>query len=186
MNYPGGSDSKESACTAGDLGSIQGQKDPWRREWQPSPVFLPGEFHGQRSLVGHSPWGHKGLDPTEWLTLSLSITTHIMHFGSTRNKFSFMEKKRTFLYKMIDCSQKSEGDSRSAVGTPLRYKSRQLPPLASLPQGKWRDLSHEWIYEKEKQWTNSGPMLLLPFSSETASPLKAHVPFWFPVCHKLT
>ena len=32
---------------------------PWRREWQPSPVFLPGEFHGQRSLVGYSPWGLK-------------------------------------------------------------------------------------------------------------------------------
>ena len=29
----------------------------WRRKWQPTPVFLPGEFHGQRSLVGHSPWG---------------------------------------------------------------------------------------------------------------------------------
>ena len=33
-------------------------KIPWRREWQPTPVFLPGEFHGQRSLVGYHPWGH--------------------------------------------------------------------------------------------------------------------------------
>ena len=32
---------------------------PWRRKWQPTPVFLPGEFHGQRSLAGYSPWGHK-------------------------------------------------------------------------------------------------------------------------------
>ena len=39
-----------------------------RREWQPTPVFLPGEFHGQRSLVGYSSWGHKELDTTEWLT----------------------------------------------------------------------------------------------------------------------
>ena len=38
---------------------------PWRRKWQPTPVFLPGEFHGQRSLVGYSPWGRKGLDTTE-------------------------------------------------------------------------------------------------------------------------
>ena len=30
---------------------------PWRREWLPSPIFLPGEFHGQRNLVGYSPWG---------------------------------------------------------------------------------------------------------------------------------
>ena len=32
---------------------------PWRRKWQPTPVFLPGEAHGQRSLAGYGPWGHK-------------------------------------------------------------------------------------------------------------------------------
>jgi len=35
------------------------EKIPWRREWQPTPVFLPGESHGQRRLMGYSPWGHK-------------------------------------------------------------------------------------------------------------------------------
>ena len=35
------------------------RKIPWRRKWQPTPVFLPGEFHGQRGLEGYSPWGHK-------------------------------------------------------------------------------------------------------------------------------
>ena len=40
----------------------------WRRKWQPTPVFLPGEFHGQRSLVGYTPWGHKEPDTTKWLT----------------------------------------------------------------------------------------------------------------------
>ena len=40
-------------------------KIPWRRKWQPTPVFLPGESRGQRSLAGHSPWGRKGLDTTE-------------------------------------------------------------------------------------------------------------------------
>ena len=34
-------------------------KISWRREWQPTPVFLPGEFHGQRSPVGYSPWGRR-------------------------------------------------------------------------------------------------------------------------------
>ena len=38
---------------------------PWRRKWQPTPVLLPGEFHGLRSLVGYSPWSHKELDTTE-------------------------------------------------------------------------------------------------------------------------
>ena len=40
----------------------------WRREWQPTPVFLLGEFHGQRSLAGYSPWGHKESNTTKWLT----------------------------------------------------------------------------------------------------------------------
>ena len=43
-------------------------KMPWRREWLPIPVFLPGEFHGQRSLASYSPWGCKELGMTEWLT----------------------------------------------------------------------------------------------------------------------
>ena len=41
------------------------RKIPWEREWQPTPVFLPVEFHRQRSLAGYSPWGSKELDTTE-------------------------------------------------------------------------------------------------------------------------
>ena len=44
------------------------RKIPWRRAWPPTQVFLPREFHGQRSLVSHSPWGCQELDMTEWLT----------------------------------------------------------------------------------------------------------------------
>jgi len=40
-------------------------KIPWRRKWQPTPVFLPEKSSGQRSLVGYSPWGHKESDTTE-------------------------------------------------------------------------------------------------------------------------
>ena len=43
-------------------------KIPWRRKWQPTPAFLPGEFQGQRSLAGYSPRGHKESDTTDWLT----------------------------------------------------------------------------------------------------------------------
>ena len=39
----------------------------WRRKWQPTPILLPGKFHGLRSLVGYSPWGHKESDTTERL-----------------------------------------------------------------------------------------------------------------------
>ena len=41
------------------------RKIPWSRKWQPTPVFLPGESHGQRSLAGYRPWDHKESDMTE-------------------------------------------------------------------------------------------------------------------------
>ena len=40
-------------------------KIPWRRKWQPTPVLLPGESHGQRRLMGYSPYGCKEVDTTE-------------------------------------------------------------------------------------------------------------------------
>ena len=43
-------------------------KIPWRRKWQPTPIFLPEEFHGQRSLAGYNSWGHKESDMTEQLS----------------------------------------------------------------------------------------------------------------------
>ena len=59
----GGLDGKESAGNAGDPGS--GEEEPLEKEWLPTPVFLPRECHGQRSLVGYDPWGHKELDTIE-------------------------------------------------------------------------------------------------------------------------
>ena len=50
------------------------RKIPWRRAWQPTPVFLPGEFHGQRSLAGYSPWDHRESDRTE---ATWHVCTHI-------------------------------------------------------------------------------------------------------------
>ena len=61
LGFPADSAGKESACSAGDTGdtsSVPG-KIPWRRKWQPSPVFLPEKPHGQRNLVGSSPQGRR-------------------------------------------------------------------------------------------------------------------------------
>ena len=66
--FPGGSDGKESTCNAGDLGLIPGLGgSPGEGNGYPlrTPVFLSGEFHGRRSLVGHSPWGHRESNTTE-------------------------------------------------------------------------------------------------------------------------
>ena len=66
QGFPGGSDGKESACNAGDLGSIPGLgRSPGEGNGNLLPVFLPGESHGQRSLEGCSPWRHKESDTVE-------------------------------------------------------------------------------------------------------------------------
>ena len=76
--FPGGSDGKESACNSGDLGRDPSVgKIPWRRKWQPTPVFLPGKSRGQRSLVGYNRWGCKELETTEQLTLFQKILTYL-------------------------------------------------------------------------------------------------------------
>ena len=73
MSFLGGSDGKDSACSAGDQGLIPGLgRSPGEGNGYPLTVFLPGESHGQRSLEGYSPWGSKESDMTEQLTLSLS------------------------------------------------------------------------------------------------------------------
>ena len=64
-------------------------KSPWRRKWQPTPVFLPGEFHGQRSLVGYSPRGHKKLDTTEQLNNKRDITSRPSTLTKSTTSWTF-------------------------------------------------------------------------------------------------
>ena len=52
--------SMQETCFDPWIGTI-----PWRKEWQPTSVFLPGESHGQRTLADFSPWGHEEMDMTE-------------------------------------------------------------------------------------------------------------------------
>ena len=80
LGFPGGAVVKYSACQC-RRHRRHGfdpwfRKIPWRRKWQPTPVFLPGESHGQRSLVGYSPQGCKELDMTEQLSTCTHTLTH--------------------------------------------------------------------------------------------------------------
>ena len=86
MGFPGGASGKESACQCRRCKRPRFDlcvgKIPWRREWQPTPVFLPGKFHRQSSLVSYSPWTLKESDTTEQLTHTHTHThTHILLAG---------------------------------------------------------------------------------------------------------
>ena len=81
--FPGGSDHKESACIVGDPGSIPASG---KSHWLPTPVFLPGEFHGQRSLVGYSSWGPRsrtGLRETNTFTFKAQVLLPALEVWST-------------------------------------------------------------------------------------------------------
>ena len=80
--FPGGITGKVSTCQCRRSKRQQGfnlwvKKIPWSRKWCPTPVFLPGKFHGQRSLVGYSPWGHKELGTIEHSTALLHWSCYL-------------------------------------------------------------------------------------------------------------
>ena len=85
MGFPGGSDGKESACNVGDLGSIPGLgRSPRGGHGNPLQYSCLENPHGQRSLAGHSPWGHKESD----MTKRLNMTQQSMH--TCRNTYIYV------------------------------------------------------------------------------------------------
>ena len=87
MGFPGGASGKEPTCQCkrqkrNGFSSLIG-KIPWRRAWQPTPVSLPGESHGQRDLAGYSPWGRKESDTTEVTWHSTTIRHNGGHCHKT-------------------------------------------------------------------------------------------------------
>ena len=94
--FPEGSDSKESACSAGDLGSIPGSgRSPGRGHGNPLQYSCLEYPHGQRSLAGYSPWDHKEWDMTERLTLSLSNTS-LLVITTAHSLKAFMHTDQKF------------------------------------------------------------------------------------------
>ena len=88
--FPGGSDDKESACNSRRPGLDPWvRKIPWRRKWQSTSESQPEEFHGQSSLMGYSPLGHKESDTTEWLTLSF-FSQKYKCFSISRCRMAFL------------------------------------------------------------------------------------------------
>ena len=89
VGFPRGSDGKECKRPRFDPWV---RKIPWRRAWQPTLVFLPGESHGQRSLAGYSPWGRKELDTAEQLTHST-----LLHFVTSQFLPLYLKQKDPYL-----------------------------------------------------------------------------------------
>ena len=99
------------------------RKIPWRRKWQPTPAFLPGESHGQRSLAGYSPLGPKELDMTEWLT-----HTHT-HTHTPEKYLQLSRSWDTMSGKFRESRLPGEGGCRESL---CREPAWGTPPLAKV------------------------------------------------------
>ena len=106
---------KNPPANAGDLGSIPGLgRFPWRRKWQPSPVFLSGKSHGQRIPVGYSPWGLKRVrhdlatkqqqQQMEEATLDLQEHMHFINFQQFKTEFQNLSEIKIPVQEIVSLS----------------------------------------------------------------------------------
>ena len=99
--FPGGASDKESACQCRRHQRCQFDswvgKNLWKRKWQPTPVFLPGKFHGQGSLASYSSYSSKELNMTE------DTFMHIVYKVET--EFTCLDPTLTYLYPILHLSQ---------------------------------------------------------------------------------
>ena len=134
---------------------------PWVRKWQPTPVFLPVEFHGQRSLVGYSPWGRKELDTTEQLS-----TAHRNRLIRENHKFICMH-----LHMWISRGEKLGRVVRTLVyisihNYSVNSVSRPLMSNSLRPHGLYpaRLLCHGILQARILEW------VVIPFSRGSSWP----------------
>ena len=79
-------------------------KIPWRRKWQPSPIFLSGEFHGQRSLAGYSPWDQKESNTVEHTRITTPPPPHLYSQPNTYSEF--LDSRVLIVFSLV-CSNSS-------------------------------------------------------------------------------
>ena len=148
--FPSGASDKESTCQCRICKSLRFYhwvgKITWSRKWWPSPVFLPGKFHGQRSLVGYSPWDQKELDTTEHTHIHththILFMSGIVYWTLSVNDYIVQEK-----YDRIYGCQKKQNLYRIKLFSRNTWASvdrrwRQTPYLHS---------KHRLVMKKKKQ-----------------------------------
>ena len=121
---------KGSACPAGDACPSLDQEIPWRREPQSTPAFLPGKWHGQRSLAGYSPWGPNESDTTERLAFSLWMSNHKAKGGIESHP------PTTSIYSLSE-TWAVRSPSPGTKGMRWRGGARSPCVLRHLPSGKY-------------------------------------------------
>ena len=142
--FPGGSDGKESACNAGDPGSVpESGRSPG--EGNGNPLQYPGKSHGWRSLAGYSPQGHKGLDTTEHLHFHL----HDDQDGTYPDERMSQKQKPSPLMVPSFSASKGTGAQWASGDTEQRRKTSRGSPQ----QPSCKCLSHTPALKRSKDWS---------------------------------
>ena len=132
-------------------------KIPLRRKWQPTPVFFPGKFHGERSLApDYIPWGHKELDITEWLNKKYplswwchpTISSSVIPFFSCL--WSFPASKSFLVSQLFTSGGQSTGASASASDFPINIQGWYPLGLTSLSSVLSKGLSR--VFSSTTAW----------------------------------
>ena len=122
-------------------------KIPWRSAWQSTPLFFPGEFHGQRSMVGFSPWGHEELDTSEQHT---HIYTFIYNVPHDRESSGTHIHKYTVLFFVCVCVCVCAGQKGRGMLVPWRLC---LCVSRCLCLGAWK---WETFGSEDWKWASGG------------------------------
>ena len=116
------------------------RKIPWRREWQPTPVFLPGESRGPRSLAGYNSWGRKESDMTERLTHTCIPTYIYLLAYINSSNLSFQSKRKSFWNKLFEGKIKVNLGRQDTKRNTVRFPATSQDKLRnSFSQGEdWK------------------------------------------------
>ena len=174
--FSGGSSDKDSACNAGDPGPIPGSgRFPWRRAWQPAPVFLPGEFHGQKNLAGYSPGGHRVRAEHDWARSS----THSHDDDRAARMTSILQPGRLCAESGI-CLEKSwrqcshfliQSPSLDCIFHALWVAPEAGPGLMSI-----FEFCHvSWLVDKSECYGQRGSLVSCPSLTKSPAALKCQM-----------
>ena len=160
--FPRRLSSKETACQCRRRSFYPWvRKTPWRRKWQPTPVFLPGEFHGQRSPGGYSPWDRKESDRTERTDMVLSHS--VMSYSET----PWIVARQAPLSMEISSQEHSSGLLFSSPGDHPDPGVKPVSPacpasvgrfFTTEPPGKAACKSNIWISQKLRLFCRLSPV----------------------------
>ena len=137
-------------------------KIPWRRGWQSTPVFLPGEFSGQRSLVGYSPWGCKELDTIELLTPYTKFSSLAQSCPTLCDLMNRSMPGLPVHHQLLEITQTHAHRVGDAIQPSHPLSSPSPAPNPSQHQGlfQWVNSSHEvakvlefQLQHQSMQWT---------------------------------